>query len=95
MTDFLTEEQKKEFLLKIKESGKDQKEVAKIVGVSQSHLSSALPFFGRKPRKKEPKNKVEKKVPVKWLTDFEKELELEKLRKVVGDIQSLTGGEKK
>ncbi len=94
MSEFLDEKQKAEFLRSIKDSGKSQAEVAKIVGVSQSHLSSALPFFGRKPRKKKPKNIVEKKVPAKWQTDFENRLELEKLRKVVGDIKDLTGERK-
>lgn len=92
MTDFLNEKQKEEFLLKIKNSGKSQKEVAEIIGVSQTHLSSALPFFGRKPRKTQPKQIVVKKVPAKWEERFDKEMELQGLRKAIKAFDNLRSG---
>lgn len=89
MSDFLNEEQKKEFLMLVKRSGKSQDEAAKIVGVTPTHFSGALPANPRIEKKKKKLN-----VPAKWLESFKKELELEELRKLKERVNNLTGDKK-
>lgn len=86
--EFLDKKQQEKLLMLIKNSGKDQQEVAKILDVTPQHLSGALPL---NPRMKEEDKKARKiNVPAKWLKDFEKELELERLRALEKKVNDLT-----